>query len=107
MHQKGALPHPGGRIQEEVVKSMNWIPIETEPSDVVFFSALAPHFSEANTTNDPRRAMYLTYSLEKYGDLRDSYYKDKREKFPPMTERIPNKDYSEGAAIYNLSNPIE
>jgi len=106
-HTKGPLPHPNGQMRDEDVQSMKWIPIETDPGDVMFFCAHTPHFSNANNTEFSRRAMYLTYSMAKAGDLRESYYQDKREKFPPKHERNPNRDYTPGAAIYNLSNPIE
>jgi hypothetical protein len=37
---------------------------------------------------------------------RDAYYRDKRSKFPPKCEREKGKDYSEGARVNNLANPI-
>ena len=109
-HKSGVLPHPGGVIEESLVKKWEqekkWEPIEVEAGCVLFFGSLLPHRSSRNVSNCPRRAYYLTYNPLSDGDFRKAYYADKRDKFPPDIERVPGKDYSEGAHIYNLANPI-
>lgn len=109
-HKLGMLPHPNGEIEQSLVKKWEdenkWKPIETEAGTVLFFGSLLPHRSHKNHSNRPRRIYYLTYNALADGDFRKAYYADKREKFPPDAERIPGKDYSEGAKVYNLSNPI-
>jgi len=67
---------------------------------------LHPSSLRPNYTDRPRRSYYLTYNALSEGDRRDAYYRDKRSKFPPECEREKGKDYSEGARIYNLANPI-
>jgi hypothetical protein len=44
--------------------------------------------------------------LSDSGSKREEYYKDKRLKFPPECERVKGIDYSSGAEIYNVANPI-
>jgi hypothetical protein len=83
------------------------MPIECKTGDVILFDSYLPHYSEPNRSNTPRRALFVTYNkLAEGGSMRTEYYQDKREKFPPDCERDPNKDYSAGAAIYNVANPI-
>jgi hypothetical protein len=45
-----------------------------KPGDVLLMHALAPHSSETNSSPDPRRLLYLTYSAASFGDLRTEYY---------------------------------
>jgi ectoine hydroxylase-related dioxygenase (phytanoyl-CoA dioxygenase family) len=107
-HKLGALPHTvqGGSIPDEVVNQMSWTPLELAPGDVVFFDSYLPHRSGPNLSTTSRRAFYITYNPKSEGDQHDAYYQDKRQKFPPECEREPGRDYSEGAKIYNLANPI-
>jgi hypothetical protein len=109
-HKSGILPHPGGVLEEWLVKKWEqenkWEPVEIEAGSVLFFGSALPHRSNKNISNRPRRAYYLTYNALSDGDFRTAYYADKREKFPPDVERVPGKDYSEGAKVYNLANPI-
>lgn len=96
-----------GSIKKEIADQLQWTPIECEAGDAILFDSYLPHYSEPNHTDKPRRAMFITYNkLAEGGSKRDEYYKDKRDKFPPDCERDPNKDYSAGAAIYNVANPI-
>jgi hypothetical protein len=77
----GPIPADGrGRVPEAVVETMEWVPVEVEPGDIVFDS-YAPHYSETNTTGRPRRALYLTYNAASRGDFRDRYYRDKLAEF--------------------------
>lgn len=96
-----------GSIQDEYLKNIKWIPVEMDTGDAMFFHSFLPHYSEDNKSDRSRRAMYITYNkFSEGGDRRADYYKSKREAFPPDCERDPNKDYSEGAKIYNVSNPF-
>ncbi|MCE0722860.1 MULTISPECIES: phytanoyl-CoA dioxygenase family protein [Legionella] len=96
-----------GSIKTEIAETFQWTPIECKTGDVILFDSYLPHYSEANRSNKPRRAIFITFSrLSEGGAKREAYYQDKREKFPPDCERDPNKDYSAGAAIYNVANPI-
>jgi hypothetical protein len=59
--------------------------IEAKPGDVVFFDCYVPHGSPANTTDAPRRNIYLTFNRKSDGDHRMAYYEDKWENYPPNT----------------------
>lgn len=83
-------PNPGhralesderGRITDRVIDGLEWYPVEVSPGDVVMFNSSAPHRSETNTSEHPRRAMYLTYNSSAEGDFRQRYYADKATEF--------------------------
>ncbi|MDP2325822.1 MAG: phytanoyl-CoA dioxygenase family protein [Gammaproteobacteria bacterium] len=57
--------------------------LEANPGDVVFFDSYVPHGSPANTSNQPRRNIYLTFNRQSDGDLRMRYYRDKWASYPP------------------------
>ncbi|KAJ2499547.1 hypothetical protein GGH96_003468 [Coemansia sp. RSA 1972] len=98
--------HSNGEIVEEWCKAHEWIPVECNPGDVLVFGSYLAHKSNENTSNTSRANLYITYNPISEGDKREDYYKDKREKFPPLSERAPDKDYSEAAKVYNFANPI-
>jgi len=77
----------------EEMASFKLTPIETEPGDVLFFDSYAPHGSAPNTTDQPRRILYLTYNAASDGDHRHQYFADKRANFPPDVERAPGTTY--------------
>lgn len=96
-----------GSISVEIAKNLQWTPIECQRGDVILFDSYLPHYSEPNKSQGSRRALFITFNkLSEGGSMRQAYYQDKRDKFPPDCERDPNKDYSAGAAIYNVANPI-
>ena len=108
-HKKGLLPqdpiHHG--LSKDAEESLdNWIQLETDEGDCLFFSSWLPHRSGPNTTNQSRRALYITYNGTTDGSFREKYYEIKRIEFPQLCERDPNKDYSEGAKVFNLATPI-
>ena len=101
------LPHTAkGAIYPEIVDRLEWEPIPLNRGDVVIFGSFIPHRSGPNQSSNSRRAIYITFNPASQGDKHDQYYVDKRKKFPPECEREPGKDYSDGAKIYNLGNPI-
>ena len=81
-------------LSDEDMKNMKFIPIVTKPGDAIFFDCYAPHKSEQNLTNKPRRILYLTYNKLSEGNHREKYYLDKYKNYPPDIDRDPNKDYS-------------
>jgi len=107
-NQKEVLPQEkDGSISKAYAEKIVWTPIECERGCVVLFDSYLPHYSEPNHSCTARRAIFATYNkASEGGSKRKEYYLDKREKFPPDCERDPNKDYSAGAAIYNVANPI-
>ncbi len=73
--------------------NLEYMPITTAPGDAVFFDSFAPHRSEPNRTEQPRRVLYVTYNRLAEGDHRRQYYADKRKSYPPDCEREPGREY--------------
>jgi len=106
-HDRGLLPqNEGGEIDAETVGALEWVPLPTEPGDIVFFDSYVPHRSQPNRSQNARRALYITYNRASEGSVRDQYFARKRAAFPPECERQPGVDYSAASALYNLGNPI-
>jgi hypothetical protein len=70
-----------GCIAEAVTAVLDWEPVELRAGETLFFHALTPHRSGANTSSADRRALYPTYNGASEGDLRDAYYAAKRDAF--------------------------
>ncbi|KAJ2248605.1 hypothetical protein GGI13_004591 [Coemansia sp. RSA 455] len=101
------IPHSeDGSINDEWCDSHTWIPVECNSGDVLIFGSYLAHKSGENKSNISRANLYMTYNPLSEGDKRAEYYADKREKFPPLNERMVGKDYSAGARTYNFANPI-
>lgn len=107
LHGSGLLPQASdGTLQREWVEQQIWKPVEMAPGDVLIFDSYLAHRSGPNRTNQPRRALYVTYNRVSAGSHRDAYFRQKRAAFPPECERVQGVDYSKTAAVYNLGNPI-
>ena len=72
---------------------MNFQPVVTEPGDAIYFDSYAPHMSDPNMTDQPRRLYFATYNRLSEGDHLAAYYADKRKSFPPDIERVAGKEY--------------
>lgn len=57
--------------------------IEADPGDIVFFDCYVPHGSPPNTSNKSRTNIYLTFNKQSAGDMRHQYYADKWASYPP------------------------
>lgn len=57
--------------------------IEAKAGDAIFFDSYVPHGSPPNTSNRPRRNIYVTFNRRSAGDLRRRYYDDKWQAYPP------------------------
>ncbi len=68
--------------------------LEAQPGDVVFFDSYVPHGSPANTSDSQRRNIYLTFNKASDGDLRQQYYDDKWESYPPNQVSTARSDTS-------------
>lgn len=74
----------GGAIDAEWEGSHDWTPVELEAGDLLIFGSHLAHRSASNKTDKARRSVYATYACASDGqDLRDKYYADRRENFPP------------------------
>mmetsp|Transcript_35653 Transcript_35653/g.65352 ORF Transcript_35653/g.65352 Transcript_35653/m.65352 type:complete len:487 (-) Transcript_35653:265-1725(-) len=67
-----------GVVTPEAEAKMNFQPIICEPGDVVLFDGWTPHRSARNSSSKARRALFLTYSMARSGDMRQEYYAAKR-----------------------------
>jgi len=104
-HCEEILPMNADRtLTDQVVESLTWQSIETEPGDIVIFSSFLPHRSGVNQSLQSRRAVYATYAKASEGDHRAEYFRQKRALFPPDAERVAGRAYDGG--IFNVGNPI-
>ncbi len=61
----------------------DYVLLEADPGDVVFFDAYVPHGSPANTSDRSRRNIFLTFNGQSDGDMRARYYRDKWASYAP------------------------
>lgn len=57
--------------------------VEADPGDAIFFDSYVPHGSPPNTSPRQRRNVYVTFNRRSAGDLRSRYYRDKWASYPP------------------------
>lgn len=106
-----------------------WIPVPLAPGDVLVFGSFLAHRSgpkyvarparctlmtaddssfHRSNSDRPRAAIYATYNaLSDGGDKHDAYYADRREHWPPTSERKEGKDYGLGALRYGFGSPMD
>lgn len=60
-----------------------YVMLEADPGDVIFFDCYVPHGSPPNESDLDRRNIYLTFNKASDGDLRARYYADKWKTYPP------------------------
>jgi len=73
-----------------------YVLLEADPGDVIFFDSYVPHGSPANTSNRSRRNIFLTFNKQSDGDMRERYYTDKWAIYPPNQ---PDKGRAEGSYL--------
>lgn len=67
-----------GDISSDIVKQLDWEPVECGLTDLVVFDSFVPHFSPVNASMKARRAIFVTFNLASEGSLYDRYYAAKR-----------------------------
>ncbi len=86
-----------GRVWEPLsaaeLGGIEFVPVESEAGDAVFFGSFLPHRSPPNASLLPRRLLYVTYGRAADGDRREEYFADKRASYPPDVERVPGREY--------------
>jgi hypothetical protein len=92
-HDRGLIGSEWTPLTEEDLRDAEFIAVESEPGDAVFFDSFAPHRSGPNNTDAPRRVLYYTYNKASEGDSLAQYYADKRASYPPDIEREDGKEY--------------
>ncbi len=81
-HQEGFIAlDENGCVSPDTAALMTWMPVPSEPGDILLFGSYIPHKSPANSSNQPRRIIYLTYNAKSQGDWREKYYADKKQAF--------------------------
>lgn len=60
-----------------------YVMLEADPGDVIFFDCYVPHGSPPNESDRRRCNIYLTFNRKSDGDLRAGYYEDKWKTYPP------------------------
>ena len=97
----------GGRIAPAWEESHEWMPVELDAGDLLMFGSHLAHRSAPNKTAKARSSVYATYHCVSDGpDLKERYYIDRRENFPPDHERVPGKDYGAGVKRYAFAAPF-
>ena len=92
-HHKRGLFKSWEPLTEDDMADMEFVLCPTKPGDIIFFDCYAPHASEPNLTDQPRRLFYATYNRLSEGDHLAQYYADKHKNYPPDIDREPGKDY--------------
>jgi ectoine hydroxylase-related dioxygenase (phytanoyl-CoA dioxygenase family) len=59
-----------------------YVLLEADPGDVIFFDSYVPHGSPANTSSRSRRNIFITFNAASQGDKRERYYADKWKNYP-------------------------
>ena len=80
-------------------EKLNWSSCETNFGDIVLFNSYVPHRSNPNIEINPRKALYLTYVNFENGDIREEYYKKKRDNL--KDNKISLIDHYDGNIINN------
>ena len=92
-HRRGLIGSEWTPLTDDDLRDVEFVAIEAEPGDAVFFDSFAPHRSAPNDTDSPRRVLYYTYNKASEGDNLEQYYADKRISYPPDIEREEGKEY--------------
>jgi hypothetical protein len=73
------LPTDGrGVVTADACAALSWEPAELGPGDVLCIDGLAPHRSDANHTERPRRVLVASYASRAEGYGREQYYAARR-----------------------------
>ena len=92
-HEEGFIAlDEKGCVAPAVASAMEWVPVPTDPGDILLFGSYIPHKSPANRSNQPRRIIYLTYNARSQGDWREQYYADKRQVFSKYAKDRSNRE---------------
>lgn len=79
IHEVGGKRH--GSLPDSVASLFNWIPVLACKGDLVIFDSFIPHYSEANQSENPRSAYFLTCNAAREGDWYEEYYSQKRSNY--------------------------
>jgi hypothetical protein len=76
-----------GVVRDHIAAGLSWYAAELDAGDAVLIDGLAPHYSEANNTDAPRRVLIASYAptSERYDRAR--YYRERGALMQRDTER--------------------
>ena len=63
-----------GVVRADIRATLEWTPAELAPGDAVCIDGLAPHYSDANTSDAARRVLVASYAPVSEGYSRDAYH---------------------------------
>jgi hypothetical protein len=76
-----------GVVRADVAQALEWSAVELRAGDALCIDGLAPHYSESNRGDDPRRVLVASYAPVSEGYGRDDYYERRRQRMRAETER--------------------
>ena len=76
-----------GVVRAGIAATLNWREAELARGDAVGIDGLAPHYSDANRTNAPRRVLVASYAPAVEGYDRAGYYERRSARMRDETER--------------------
>jgi ectoine hydroxylase-related dioxygenase (phytanoyl-CoA dioxygenase family) len=76
-----------GVVRADVAGTLEWTAVELRAGDALFIDGLAPHYSETNRGDEPRRVLVASYAPVLEGYSRDDYYERRQSKMQTETER--------------------
>lgn len=68
-----------GVVTSAAEADLEFLPMECEAGDVLFFNGYLPHRSKMNNSSCSRRAFFLTFNAKSEGDFHDEYYRKKHQ----------------------------
>jgi hypothetical protein len=76
-----------GVVRADISSALDWFPAEMTAGDAVRIDGLAPHYSEANSTDAGRRVFIASFAPESEHYDRERYYRERGERMRRDTER--------------------
>jgi hypothetical protein len=76
-----------GVVRDEVCAALQWRCAELAPGDAVCIDGFAPHYSDANLSDAPRRVLVTSFTPTGSGYDRATYYTRRSESMRDATER--------------------
>jgi len=93
-------------IEPAWVAEQTWTPVELAPGELLVFGSYLAHRSGKNMSRESRKAVYATYNCAAEGDLRESYYEDRRKEWPATHMWKEGEAYEKGALRYGYGSPM-
>ncbi len=88
-------------LSDEEIEKLHFIPVVTQPGDLVLFDSLLAHRSADNLSETHRSVMYLTFNRFDDGNFRNDYYR----LFPKIRRRLMLKQI-EWKIVNNRQPPM-